>query len=911
MTVQNALIYPSANISQLHTAVVRLIDVVRTLAPGADVTEDLDDIRGDLTTVTGTLSTVQSQINQMETDIENILLDAYSAQDLLEIHIDHAQEATQGSRAEFQRFIQAEMDRMLDAVLRIRQLVHNNTAQIVNEQVARVTENEAFAQTVTGVVADLADTTALVLDEQTARATADAALASDITAVEATVGSNTSSINTLNSTVSTLTSSTAASITALQAEVDAAEASVTAEALARANADTALSGTLTTVQASVASNTAAITSEATARAAADSALSTRLDTVEAETDANAASVTAEATARTTADTALAAQITTVQSNVDTVAASVTTEAATRATADTAISSTVTALTATVAGNTASITSLTTAVAAADESLAADISALEVSTADNAAAITAEAVARTTTDDALSALITTVQASANSNTSAISAESATRASADSALAADITTVSTTVDGHTTSINTLAASVDGVAARWGVSINVDGDVVGLVRLDGGASGSVFSVLANKFEVVNPANAADSAPMFSVGQVNGVTTVGISGNAVIDDTITARHISVTSLDAISANLGTVTAGVIQSPGGETYWNLATGETRFAYYTDWIETLESATSAADDALNASVSSILVSVGQIESDVAALEVESLDAQDRFEIALDHSIDTVSGSRAEFERYIQDELVRVAELALNAQRLTSNNAGQIIVEQTVRTNATESLASQLTAITADLGATNAAIVTEELARVDGDNALATSVSTVAAGVASNSASITTLSTVQSGIQSDVTTLQSDVTGIETDLGQVQAQWGVAINVNGQVVGLVRMDGAANGSTFTVLADKFVVAHPTTGGSLTTPFIVGQVNGVSTVGINGTLVVDGTILTRHLAANSVTASNIAAGSVAAIHMNVGSLSSITANIGTVTAGVLRSADGNMIIDLNNKIIQMTA
>jgi hypothetical protein len=106
------------------------------------------------------------------------------------------------------------------------------------------------------------------------------------------------------------------------------------------------------------------------------------------------------------------------------------------------------------------------------------------------------------------------------------------------------VATTVTNHTASIN-------GLSAQWGVSIDVNGKVIGLVRLDGGATGSTFTVLADKFIIRRPSS-TDEIQAFVVGLVNGVSTVGINGNLVVDDTILARHLSVTSLDAITANFG-----------------------------------------------------------------------------------------------------------------------------------------------------------------------------------------------------------------------------------------------------------------------------------------------------------------------------------------------------------------------
>lgn len=147
-----------------------------------------------------------------------------------------------------------------------------------------------------------------------------------------------------------------------------------------------------------------------------------------------------------------------------------------------------------------------------------------------------------------------------------------------------------------------------------------------------------------------------------------------------------------------------------------------------------------------------------------------------------------------------------------------------------------------------------------------------------------------VSQLEAGLNSQgvtVTQLQSVTTVIGNDVAAIQAQWGVAINGNGQLIGLVRLNSVDAFSTFTVVADKFRVAHPTSAGTTITAFVIGQVDGVSTVGINGNLIIDGSILARHL--------------------TVGSLSAINADIGECTAGVVRSADSKMILDFDNKQI----
>lgn len=219
-----------------------------------------------------------------------------------------------------------------------------------------------------------------------------------------------------------------------------------------------------------------------------------------------------------------------------------------------------------------------------------------------------------------------------------------------------------------------------------------------------------------------------------------------------------------------------------------------------------------------------------------------------------------------------------------------------MVEQQTRITQDSVLSGRIDTVQASLATTNAAVTTETTARVNGDNALASQITTVQSQANGNTASISTLT--------------SSVNGLN-------AQWGVSISLNGQVTGLVRLDGGATGSTFVVVADKFIIAHPTAAGTTITPFVVGLVNGVSTVGITGNLLIDGSVVARHIAAASIDASKIsasaittdklAAGAITADKINVSALSSIAANIGTITAGVLQSSDGLMRIDLNAKTL----
>lgn len=120
--------------------------------------------------------------------------------------------------------------------------------------------------------------------------------------------------------------------------------------------------------------------------------------------------------------------------------------------------------------------------------------------------------------------------------------------------------------------------------------------------------------------------------------------------------------------------------------------------------------------------------------------------------------------------------------------------------------------------------------------------------------------------------------------------EIEGKWTVDITENGRVRGAIKLDASTTTSVFGVLADKFVIVHPTDDNTTVTAFVVGLVNGTTTVGINGNLIVDDTIQARHLAVNT--------------------LEAVSANMGTITAGKMQRSDGRMVVDLDNLTIRIT-
>jgi hypothetical protein len=124
---------------------------------------------------------------------------------------------------------------------------------------------------------------------------------------------------------------------------------------------------------------------------------------------------------------------------------------------------------------------------------------------------------------------------------------------------------------------------------------------------------------------------------------------------------------------------------------------------------------------------------------------------------------------------------------------------------------------------------------------------------------------TTITTVNT-VEEAVTTLGTNVTEVVQTVDNLTGFYGVQVNVNGRVTAAIQLDGSPARSSFAVLADRFIVVHPSVDGTEIQAFIVGTVNGIPTVGINGNLVVDQTVTSAKVATGAITADKIEAGSI---------------------------------------------
>ncbi|MBW8288998.1 DUF1983 domain-containing protein [Chromobacterium subtsugae] len=182
--------------------------------------------------------------------------------------------------------------------------------------------------------------------------------------------------------------------------------------------------------------------------------------------------------------------------------------------------------------------------------------------------------------------------------------------------------------------------------------------------------------------------------------------------------------------------------------------------------------------------------------------------------------------------------------ARGARVISGQATAAIVNEQKIRADQNASMASNISALQASVAGNAAAITSEWMARVTADSAVASQISQMQTTLIGNSATITQQAQSINGL-----------------LGQWAVQ--VQLDANGQnprVAG-IQLSNGQGGSSFAVLADKFQVAFPD-GSNPRAAFTVGRINGQTAVGVDGSMIVDGSISGR----NAIVSGSIDAGQI---------------------------------------------
>lgn len=208
------------------------------------------------------------------------------------------------------------------------------------------------------------------------------------------------------------------------------------------------------------------------------------------------------------------------------------------------------------------------------------------------------------------------------------------------------------------------------------------------------------------------------------------------------------------------------------------------------------------------------------------------------------------------------------------------NAAAIVSEQTTRANADSaeaalrvSLASRVTSAEGTIGSHASAISNMYTkSEVDGSisgltTTLTTNYQNADAAVYSNAQSyVNTYAYSKAGadgvIASSVAVVSArldsgDYAAVKTQssasasaITGLQAKYGVKVDVNGHVTGFEILGSATSGD-FVILADKFLICKPDGSGTPKQVLMLGTVNGTTALGLDGSLIIDGSIVARSI------------------------------------------------------------
>lgn len=437
------------------------------------------------------------------------------------------------------------------------------------DQPGGLTAQVAALTTNYGSTAAAAVSAANAATSATNAATAQAAAVAASNAATVSAGSALTSANdSATARTEAQTAAGSASTSATQAATSATSASGSAST-ATTQATTASTAAAAAGVSATAAATSASSASSSATAAGTSATAADQRRLDAQTAAAAASTSATnaATSATTAAGSVAAASTqaglaaAAASNADTAATSAATSAA-----SSAVSATNSASSAATATTQAGLAA-TSANAAGSSATAASNSASSAATA----ATTAGTAASAATTAKLSAETAASSASVSSGAAATSATAAS-GSASAAAAAYSFTVAATGD-LTAQVNTLQTAVagsNGLSAQYVLKASAtrsDGKkvfaAVGLAATAVGDAGE-SQILLDASKILFVPNSdlnATPANLMSLGLVDGVATLVVPAARIGDATLGAGKLSIPQLSAITANVGTVTAGLIRN--------------------------------------------------------------------------------------------------------------------------------------------------------------------------------------------------------------------------------------------------------------------------------------------------------------------------------------------------------------
>lgn len=377
---------------------------------------------------------------------------------------------------------------------------------------------------------------------------------------------------------------------------------------------------------------------------------------------------------------------------------------------------------------------------------------------------------------------------------------------------------------------------------------------------------------------------------GSITALSTLVVNGDAANASTINALSTSTntktaslsTSVIGLSTAVTTADAALGVRIDGVT----ASVNTTAASLSTSVYTAQTATASLSTATANSLASLnaTVSTNKSNSDASVLTAQTATAS--LSTATAGSITTLSTT-------VSTKTTSLSTSVVTAQAATSSLS---TATATSITNLTATISTNKSTATAGVSTSQAAVASLSTATA---NTLTTLTATVSTNKTSTDASIVTaqaaVASLSTATASSVATLQTSLNGNtasiqnqQTSINGLSAQWAIKTDVNGHVAGFALANTVNNGtpsSAFIVSAGAFGVAAP--GKPAVYAFVIDTAK--NTVGLNGTLLVDGTVAATAIVANSITAAQLAIKAVTADKIDVLNLSAISATLGNVSGG----------------------
>lgn len=164
------------------------------------------------------------------------------------------------------------------------------------------------------------------------------------------------------------------------------------------------------------------------------------------------------------------------------------------------------------------------------------------------------------DAALASDITTVSTGLGAANSQIALNATAISTLNTSFSSYQTTVTATFGSVNASIatnSTAIATLNGyAAAKYSVTLDVNGYATGFTLLNGGSGISSFTVVADKFQVAYPsAGYSTPIPVLTVANVGGVPKIAFRADMIGDGSITVQKMTVAYLTSITNHFGSAT--------------------------------------------------------------------------------------------------------------------------------------------------------------------------------------------------------------------------------------------------------------------------------------------------------------------------------------------------------------------